>query len=239
MMHSSPLLERRFVAHETLSIVVRRPEAFDFRAGQYVDLTILDAPHRDALGPTRSMSIASPPGAAHLEFVMRVRGSAFKRNIAEVPIGTEVIIEGPMDDLRFAREPDRELVFVAGGVGIAPFLSILRESVALGDPLAATLFYANRSRGDALYLEELERIGREVTGLRIVPTMTAERAPIEGWTGETNRPGAALLQKHLPGILGPAYYLAGSPMLISHLRWALLAEGVSDTDIGLEMYAGY
>ena len=238
MTHSSPLLERKFVAHETLSILVRRPEAFEFRAGQYVDLTIFGAPHRDALGPTRSMSIASPPGAGHLEFVMRVRGSAFKRNIAEVPLGTEVMIEGPMDDLRFAPD-DREHVFIAGGVGIAPFLSILRETSARGDDLSGTLFYANRRPGDALYLEELERTACTIAGLRIVPTMTADRDSIEGWAGERERPGAALLRKHLSELVGPAYYIAGSPMFISHLRRVLLAEGVSDVDIGLEMYAGY
>ncbi len=239
MIYSCPLVERKLVARETLSISVHRPAEFSFRAGQYVDLTLTGAPHRDRSGPTRSMSIASAPGADRLEFVMRLRGSAFKRNLAEVPLGTELMVEGPMDDLRFRAEPGREKVFVAGGVGVAPFLGILREAAATEDPLSATLIYANRRPDDALYLRELQQLERELPGFRLIPTMTAVEPDTHRWAGERLRPGSILLQKYLPEIVGPAYYVAGSSSLVSGVRSMLLAAGVSDLDIGLEMYAGY
>lgn len=235
------LAYREWIAHETLAIQIERPEGLDFLAGQYVDLTLRNAQIRDPQGPARSLSIASAPGAELLEFVMRMRNSAFKRTLAEVPIGTELLVEGPFDDLRLRRalERGRELVFLAGGMGIAPFMSVLREAAEAGRSLPATLFYSNRRPEDAAYLAELQRLEQEIDGFRLVATMTRMNESARSWSGAVERLSAGLLGRFLPSVVGPAYYLAGAPFFISQLRAALLGAGVPDLDIGIEMYGGY
>lgn len=237
--YATRIVHRDFVAHETLRLQVERPVGFTFEAGQYVDLTVFNAADRDALGPMRSLSIASAPGAATLEFVMRVRDTAFKRNLATLPIGTELHIEGPLDDLGLRADESRELVFIAGGVGIAPFMSVIRDAAAIGRPLRATLFYSNRRQEDAAYLDELWHIERQISGFSLVPVMTQAHTSRSVWRGETSRLGIDLLKRYLPSLADHAYYLVGSPFLISEMRRALIVAGVPDADIGLELYAGY
>ena len=239
MLYRSRLVHREKVARETLAIRVERPSGFTFEAGQYVDITVLNPPRRDLMGPTRSMSVASATQASPLEFLMRLRDSAFKQALATQPIGAELLLEGPLDDLALLAEPARELVFIAGGVGIATFLSALRDAAAAARTLRCTLFYANRCPEDAAYLEELRRMEGAIPGFKLVATMTRARESASGWTGETEHPGIGLLSRHLPSLVGPKYFIAGSPSLISALRAALRGAGVPATDIGIELYGGY
>ena len=237
--HSTRIVHREFVAHETLAVQLERPDGFEFTAGQYIDVTVLNAADRDALGPMRSLSIASAPGTATLEVVMRVRDTAFKRNLATMPIGTELHLEGPLDDLGLVSGEDREMVFIAGGVGVAPFMSIIRDAAASERVLRGTLFYSNRRPEDAAYIDELWQVERQLRGFSFVPVMTQAHASRRIWRGETSRLGLDLLKRYLPSLSGHAYYLVGGPSLISELRRDLIVSGVPDSDIGLELYAGY
>lgn len=230
------LLRRARVAHETLSICVERPGGFHFQAGQYVDLRVPGA--HDDLGPIRSLSIASPPGAEHLEFLMRIRDTTFKQVLADGPLADPLQVEGPFDDLRFDHTDRSESVFIAGGVGIASFLSILRDAAAGGQHLNATLFYSNRRPEDAPYLGELVQLESAIAGLSHVPIMTGLENG-NGWSGERIRLGIPLFERCLPTLVGPTYYLVGGPALISGMRSALLNAHVPEEDIHLEMYTGY
>jgi len=239
MFYQSRLIEREEVAHATIAVRIERPDGFEFRAGQYIDVMARDLPFQDALGPVRSLSIASPPGEDHLELVMRVRDTAFKQALATLPPGGELAIEGPFDDLGFDPAPGRELVFIAGGVGITPFLSVLREAARDGRELRATLFYSNQRPEDAVGLDELRRFEDEIPGFRLVATMTRIGESARAWDGETGRIGIELLERHLPSIVGPAYYMAGSTPFVSELMNAIVEAGVEFEDIGVEAFTGY
>lgn len=235
----SRLIARETVADRTLACVIERPAGFTFRAGQYVDVTLPDPPFDDLLGSTRSLSLASAPHDPHLQVLMRLRDSAFKRAIAEMPLGSSVLVEGPADDLSIDTEGTRPLVFLAGGVGIAPFLAALREAAHAGRGLPATLFYSNRRPEDAAFLRELCELARRVPEFRCVPTMTRVAESPAGWAGETERLGVPLLERYLPSLRGPRYYLCGSTTFISALCQKIERAGVPSTDVRIEMYTGY
>ena len=237
--YGSRLLRRELVAHRTLACVLERPKGFAFKAGQYVDVTLPEPLFDDLLGPTRSFSIASSPTEPELLLVMRMRDSAFKRSIAEMALGSPVLVDGPADDLALDANGGSPLVMLAGGVGIAPFLSALREAAATGGRLAATIFYANRRPEDAPYLDELLDLEHRIDGYRCIPTMPRMIDSERGWTGATGRLGAAMLGRYLPALVGPRYYLSGSTVFISGLRQELARAGVPGSDIRIEMYTGY
>jgi ferredoxin-NADP reductase len=238
-MHASRLLGRELVAAETLACVLERPAGFGFRAGQYVDVTLPEPLFNDPLGPTRSFSIASAPAERELLLLMRMRDSAFKRSIAMMPLGTPVLVDGPADDLALTLDDDRPRVFLAGGVGIAPFLGALRE-VATGEGrLAATLFYSNRRPEDAAYLRELCALATRIEDFRCIPTMTRMPTSVRRWAGETERLGVPMLERYLPSLSGPRYFLSGSTTFISGLCQEIERAGVPGADIRIEMYTGY
>lgn len=235
----SRLLKRAPVAHETLACVIERPHGFAFRAGQYIDVTLPHPPYDDLLGPTRSFSIASAPGERDLLLLMRVRDSAFKRAIAEMPLGSSVLLDGPADDLFLTVEDNRLAVFLAGGVGVATFLGAIRNAAEHATPLNATLFYSNRRPKDAAYLTELASLAERVRHFRFVPIMTRLERSMESWKGETERIGAQLLVRYLPSLRGPRYYMSGSTTFISGVRQTIANAGVPASDIRIEMYTGY
>lgn len=238
-MHMTHLIDKRTVAHETVSIRVERPSGFEFSAGQYVDLAVRELPFQDDLGPVRSLTIASAPEDDELEFVMRLRDTAFKHAISMLEPGMELILEGPYDDLGFEARPGRELVFLAAGVGITPFLSVLRQAAGRGDRLDATLFYSNQRPEDAIALDELRGYTERIDGFRLIPTMTRMPESKLEWDGLTGRIDLDLLGRHLPSIVGPVYFLAGTTPFVSELMNALLDAGVEPEDIGVEVFTGY
>lgn len=239
MFYSTRLIGREEVAHETLAVRVERPAGFAFRSGEYVDLTILGLQERDALGPIRSLSISSAPQADYLEFIVRQRETAFKRALATYPLGTELELEGPFDNLKLDPESEREQVLIAGGIGVAPFLSAVRGAALARRGLRATLFYSNQRPEDAVALDELERLQGEVPGFRLVATMTRMAESARSWTGETERLGVPLFKRYLTDLVGPAYFIAGAPTLITELRMELVTEGVKFEDIRIELFTGY
>jgi ferredoxin-NADP reductase len=236
---ASRLVRREVVADHTIAVTLERPPGFSFRAGQYVDITLCEPRYDDEMGRVRSMSIASAPSERDLLFVMRMRDSAFKRSLAEMEEGHPLLIDGPADDLALPMGGERPLVLLAGGVGIAPFLGAVREAASAGSAYDALLLYSNRRPEDAAYLEELEALAARVPRFRLVATMTRLGESSRQWTGETTRLGAPLLEKHLPSLSGPRYYVSGSTGFISGLCQQIERAGVPPGDIRIEMYAGY
>lgn len=232
--HKTRLVGREWVAKDTLAVHLERPASFSFEAGQYVDLTVPIA-KRDMLGPVRSLSIASAPDAESIELVFRMRDTAFKHALAEAPLGTELVIEGPLGEL--GRDlPADNLVLIVGGVGIAPVMSMLRERRGRASTERITLFYSNRDVQDAAYLDELHQKATEASTFRVIPTMTK---PSSEWAGETGRIDHAMLERHLSSLHDATYVLVGSPHFIANLRAVLVRAGVPGSGVRIEMYTGY
>jgi ferredoxin-NADP reductase len=119
------LSQRTAVADGTVAFYFDKPSGFEFKAGQFLDVTLLDPPETDAEGNSRAFSIASAPSESHLMVATRMRDSAFKRVLGTLPIGAEVQIEGPFGNLILHNNAARAGVLLAGGIGITPFRSIL------------------------------------------------------------------------------------------------------------------
>jgi ferredoxin-NADP reductase len=239
MLYSSRLVHREEVACATIAIRAARPPDFAFCAGAYVDLMVPDLAEDDSEGPSRGLSITSPPGASYLEFILRLRDTPYKRALASMPLGAPLLIEGPYDDLKLDPRTGRALIFIAGGIGIAPFLSVLREAAEAKRALNATLFYSNRRPEDTVALEELDRMQSEIPGFRLVATMTRMAASEHVWTGETEHLGLDFFRRYLPALVGPLYYISGAPTLIAELRMALRTAGVPEKDLRIELFTGY
>src|SRR5215469_2496660 len=122
MGYPSKLLGRSDVAKGTMAFQFERPRNFVFKAGQSVDLSLLavahDSPHR----LTHTFSIASGPSDEEIVAATRMRDTAFKQRLSQLPIGTEIRIEGPMGSFALHNNTARTAVLLAGGIGIAPFL---------------------------------------------------------------------------------------------------------------------
>ena len=232
------LVARELVAEGTMAFRFEKPADWSYRAGQFVDITLLDPPETDAEGDTRGFSISSAPSEDVIMITTRLRDTAFKRVLQAMPLGTPVRIEGPFGDLRLHRA-DRPAVVLTGGIGITPFRSILVEAIRAGGlPYPVVVLYANRRPQDAAFLDELRALAERDANLRFVPTMSG-LDPADAWDGERGHIDASMLARHLEGLANPIYYLTGPPGMVAGLRAMLVETGVDEDDIRTEEFTGY
>jgi ferredoxin-NADP reductase len=237
--YQSTLLGRTDVAEGTMAFQFERPHDFVFNAGQYIDLTISGSQHGSSNGLTHTFSIASSPFDEALLVTTRMRNTVFKQALSTLPIGSGVKMEGPMGSFRLHNNTARPAVFLAGGIGIAPFLSML--SHATGEKLRhpIVLFYANRYLKDAAFMNTLWQLERANPRFRFVPTLTRTGKNCRGWKGETGHISSEMLVTQVGIMRGPIYYIAGPPTMVEATRRTLSEAGVDEDDIRTEEFAGY
>jgi ferredoxin-NADP reductase len=178
MLRIPKLISRNEVTEGTMAFALDRPTAFDFRAGQYMVVVLPNPPHTDAEGNRRVFSIASPPqDTTRLLMATRMTGTALKRSLAEVPLGTPVDLSGPAGDFVLHEDASHPAVFIAGGIGITPFRSMLHDAVSRHLPHRITLIYSNRTPEGAAFPEGFARLAQTHANLTYIPTMTQPERP--------------------------------------------------------------
>ena len=216
-----------------------KPPGFAFKAGQALAWTLIDPPETDDVGVMRNFSIASAPGEADLMIATRMRDTAFKRVLKTMPLGTEVRIVGPFGSLTLHQNAARPAVFLAGGIGITPFRSMLRQAAEQKLPHHLFLFYSNRRPEDAAFLEEMEKLEKENPNYKFIGTMTDMAGSNRVWRGETGLINQEMLAKYIGDLAAPIYYIAGPPAMVAAMRQTLSVVSVNSDDVRAEEFAGY
>jgi ferredoxin-NADP reductase len=232
------ILEKREVAKGTLFVVFDLLGAeVTFSPGQYFWVTLLDPPYDDEKGPKRHISVATSPNQhGVLGLCTRLRDSAFKRSLAELPVGTDVEVEQPKGSFALPADTSRPYVFIAGGIGITVFRSMLLYITEGQLPYDVTLLYSNRDRESTAFYDELVSLDRAHDNVRIVFTMTDDA----GWDGESRRVDAGFLRAQLAGDLDSHTYLvAGPPAMTEAMKQMLAGAGVADEHVLASGFSGY
>jgi ferredoxin-NADP reductase len=228
--HESRLTRSETVAEDTQAFYLSRPRGFDYRSGQSM-LVALE-------GATHVFSIASAPHEPELMFATRMRRTEFKRALGRMAIGARLRIDGPHGELALHDDARRPAVFLAGGIGITPFLSMARHAAHARLPHLIYLFYSNRRPQDAPFLDELASLERANPAFRLIATVTQADAE-QNWHGETGAIGRNLLERHLADLTSPVYYYAGPPGMAAAMQSMLAALGAHEEDIRSEEFYGY
>lgn len=237
-MHTT-LQKSELVAEGTMAFHFAKPSGFEYRAGQSIDLTLLNPPETDGEGNTRAFSLASAPFDRDLMIATRMRDTAFKRVLGKASPGLEVRIDGPSGSFVLHRKAERAAVLLAGGIGITPFLSMIRQAAYEQAAHQIYLFYSNRRPEDCPFLEVLAETAKQNPRFHLIATMTKMKDSHRDWTGETGFVSKEMLRKHLPAIQGPIFYLAGPPAMVAAMRSILAAAQVDEDDIRSEEFSGY
>ena len=165
----------------------------------------------------------------------RLRDTAFKKTLAELELGDEVEVEEPKGDYRLPEDTSSHYVFVAGGIGITVFHSMLRWIADTGAPYRVTLVYSNRDRESTAFLDELQELERTLPDFRLVTIMTDD----PGWDGESRRIDADVLRAHLGELGDSTYLVAGPPAMVEAVAGQLSEAGVPDEQVLPSRFSGY
>ncbi|GCB05226.1 ferredoxin--NADP reductase [Ralstonia sp. SET104] len=234
------LTAHRRVAEGTMAFHLEKPAGFEFRPGQAMEL-ILPGQHADANSSDvrHVFSIVSAPHEDELIIATRMRDSVFKRTLGNLPISTEVQIDGPFGSLTLHKNTARAGVLIAGGIGVTPFMSILRDATKLQIPQDLLLLYSNRRPEDAAFLTELQQLEKQNPRFRLMATMTDMEHSAQSWDGVTRKMDSAWIKHAIEGLADPIFYVSGPPAMVEAMRQTLVAAGMDEDNVRSEEFYGY
>ena len=237
--YETALTASETVAEGTMAFRFAKPADFKFEAGQSVNVSLIDPPETDHKGNSRSFSLVSAPYETELVIATRMRDTAFKRVLKSMPSGGRMQLRGPAGKFTLDGSDARPAVFLAGGIGITPFVSMSRQ--AAHDRLARDiwLFYSNRRPEDAAFLDELVALPRRNPRYRFVGTMVEMAKSSRPWSGETGFLDRTMLERHLKDLSAFVYYMAGPPGLVEAMQKMLTEAGVKEDAIHTDEFFGY
>ncbi len=221
-----------------MSFYFEKRAGFDFKAGQCLDLALPASLDLSSAESSRTFSIASAPFEEDLMITTRLRPSDFKRALVEFPLNSDVSIEGPYGSFTIGKPRTRPLALIAGGVGITPFRSILKEAARHSELDGVFLFYANRNPESAAFLRELGGLDGNLGKFMLVAAMTGLNPEGADWPGETGRIDREMLARYID-LKSATYYVAGPPAMVKATRELLSQSGVEPGDIRFESFKGY
>jgi propane monooxygenase reductase subunit len=198
-----------------------------FRSGQYVDIGI---PGTD---DSRSFSMANlPSDDGRLEFMIKLYpGGVFSSLLADgvIQVGDELDVTGPYGVFTL-RDTERPILFIGGGAGMAPILSLLRLMVEQGVERPAVYYYGAREEEDLFHLEELAALQTALPSFRFVPALSDSE-----WEGETGLI-TDVVERSEQGIDGVDAYLCGPPPMVDAAQEMLMRLGVDEARIHYDKF---
>jgi ferredoxin-NADP reductase len=228
--------EKREVAKGTLFVTFDvGGENVEFEPGQYFWVELLDPPYEDEKGPRRHITVVTSPTEGVLGLATRIRDTAFKRSLVEMPEGASVDVEQPKGSFVLPEDTSKQYVFVAGGIGITPFRSMLRYIADKGLDYDITLVYSNRDVESTAFLDELKELESVVPRCRVIFTMTDDPS----WEGDKRMLDAEVLRELLGDLESFDFMIAGPPPMAKSVEASLLEAGLSEDQVQSDSFSGY
>jgi len=230
--------ERKEIAEGTMMITFDlQGEEVSFKPGQYFFITIPNMPHPDDRGNRRHFSIVNSPNE-HGVITMATRWrqtSGFKTSLRDMPLGSEVAIGRIAGDFVLPDNTSRPIVFIAGGIGITPFISMLRYVREEQLAYDLTLLYSNRGRESTAFFDELREMDHAMPEFRLVLTMSRD----PDWPGEKRTIDAQFIRDYVPDPNSRFFMIAGPPAMGEGMAKVLAQVGVDGKNVQVERFTGY
>ena len=208
-------MERRAPDVVVLRLQLPANQAFQFRAGQYLEFILRDGRRRSYSMATAPSKLGTPPS---IELHLRhLPGGVFTDHVFGVMKDKEILrMEGPYGSFFLREESDKPIVLLASGTGLSPIKAIIEHMQVKDIRRPAVLYWGCRSRVD-LYLHEwAEQAAQSMPNLRYVPVLSEPR-PEDGWRGRTGLVHEAVMQD-LPDLSGHQVYACGVPIMVESAR---------------------
>lgn len=229
MLHNSPvtLLKKKLIAENTveLTFLVSDP-SFSFKPGQYISIEIPSLLGESVPDRCHDFSIASSPSSVkEFSIAFRVSQSIFKTALLSLPLGGVVNIDGPKGVLVLPDDIGGPVVFVAGGVGVTPLLSMIRFVTETSSAQQITLLYCNSRRETTVYHEELLALENQNVNFTLHEAFGV--------------PDAELFEPYIKDAPNALWYIVAAPSMVKAVQQILAKSGILDTQIRIEEFSGY
>ncbi|MBI2105692.1 FAD-dependent oxidoreductase [Candidatus Woesearchaeota archaeon] len=221
------ILEIKKPADFTKSFVLQKPKNFNYEPGQhgYIELSLDNG---------KPFSFVSSPHENILEFATIIRNqSKWKQELDRKKVGDKLILSGPYGQFKY-EDSENDIVFIAGGIGITPFMGILRYIAHKKLSTKVILLYSNKSENRTAFKNELDLISEKNQNIKIIYTMTEQ----EDFDGEKGRINQDFIREHVKNPEKKIWYVAGPPIMVKEIN-ELLKKEFLIKKIKLDSFGGY
>ncbi len=200
----------------------------DFLPGQFMFIQLL---RDEGLSYAHPFTISSSPTRGRLSITPKQVGD-FTMTIKNTRVGDKAFIDAPYGVFSFLNYRFEELVFIAGGIGITPFISMLRYIRDRELTLKVTLFWTNRNESSLCFREELEQMEKELSDFRLILIMSDQ----PGWQGEKGHFNSEMLESYLGSLDQKDFFVCGPPAMTASVIFELKELQVPPSRIHSELF---
>jgi predicted ferric reductase len=200
-----------------------------YKPGQFLSVRLIRDGH---VSESHPFTLSSSPTWEQLSISVKAVGD-FTSTIRDTQTTDRAYIDAPYGAFSYLNHDAEDLVFIAGGIGITPFMSMLRYMHDRKVERNVTLIWGNKSQEDIAFGDELAQIGDAMPSLRVVHVMSSQG----DWPGEKGYVTTDLLRRHLDGVENAQVYLCGPPIMMRNVIVSLRELGVPKQRIHYERFA--
>ncbi len=226
------------IAANIVDFVFKPAQGLTFKPGQYMEFTLAHA-KPDSRGNRRFFTLASSPTEENLHLGIRFSadGSSFKNAFYKIGSRTKIIAGQIAGDFTLSEDPKQKLVFIAGGIGITPFRSMLKYLLDMQEPRDIVLFYTNKTADEIAYKDIVSEAQTKL-GIKVFYTLTNTQAVPRNWSGLVGRIDEHMIQTAVPDYKERTYYISGPLDMVKACEHILKKVGVERDQIKKDFFPG-
>lgn len=235
-----PILKQKVkIAADTADFIFNPGQKFTYEPGQYLEWT-LQHEKTDSRGSRRYFTLASSPTEPNLRIGVKFYedGSSFKKALLGASEDTFIVASQLAGDFVMPKDPTKQLVFIAGGIGVTPFRSMVKYLLDKNDTRKVTLLYSARTE-EALAYKDVFEEARNKLGLRAVYAISDSKAEITSPNTVAGMITPDLIKQSVPNYLETIFYISGTHAMVVDMEDVLVGLGVSKKNIKMDFFPGY
>jgi ferredoxin-NADP reductase len=218
--------------HDVTSFRFARPPELDYKAGQFLFVTLKQ--ENKELSKHFSFS-SSPTEKDHIEFTKKFTDHEYSLALKAAKIGDWARIDAPYGQFTFEGEYPK-IALLGGGIGITPFMSICKNATDKGLKSKIALFYGCRTENDIAFRAELEELAKKNKNLNLICIINQ---PSEEWKGATGNINAEMVKQLLPDYQENMFFTCGPPPMIEAMEKLVVSLGLTKEKLKRELFSGY
>lgn len=233
------LNEKIQIAPDTIDFIFPLEKKISFAPGQYMEWT-LPHTHVDDRGNRRYFTLASSPTEDTLRIGVKFyqQGSSYKQSLQSMNEQSVIVAGQRAGDFILPKNPQKKCVFMAGGIGITPYRSILKYLLDTHEKWDIVFMYSNKNASEIVYQDILEQAQKELN-TKIIYTLTDINAIPSGWLGKTGRFNEVMIQQEIPDYQERLFYLSGPHAMVQGFKATLKNLGVKNDHIKTDFFPGF
>lgn len=233
------LKARYKIGTDTADFVFEPDKPAKFKPGQYLEWT-LGHSSPDLRGNRRYFTVASSPTESQLHLGVKFyeNGSTFKRALLQMKRDDVIVASQLAGDFVMPNDKNKKLAFIAGGIGITPFRSMIKYLTDTGEKRDVALFYSNKTADEISYKNIFDEAQNRI-GLKTIYTLTDKNQLPQNWNGYTGKLNPDIIARELPDFKERMFFISGPRAMVTSFEKTLKNLGIPQSHIKIDFFPGF